>query len=92
LRYDEPFYYGLFRNHLFMLMFDRSQGIRFTQSPSGGGINKELETTNPAWDFQYILPKYEVTKEYQFRLRAVYRPRCGREEIRQEFEKWREGK
>ena len=71
-------------------MFDRTEGIRFTQSPSGGGLNKENQTTNPAWDFQYLLPRYEVTKEYQIRLRAVYRPRCSRDEIRQEYEKWRE--
>src|SRR5438105_4898450 len=53
LRFDEPFYYGLSRNHVMILMFDRTEGIRFTQSPSGGGLNKENQTTNPAWDFQY---------------------------------------
>ncbi len=90
LRYDEPFYYGLFRNHIFILMFDRTEGIRFTHSPSGGGINKESQTTNPAWDFQYLLPRYEVTKEYQFRLRAVYRERCSRDQIRHEYETWQE--
>jgi len=89
LRFDEPLYYGLFRNHVFILMFDRSEGIRFTHSPSGGGINKEQQTTNPAWDFQYLLPQYEVIKEYQIRLRAVYREKCARDLIRQEYENWR---
>ncbi len=92
LRFEKPYYYGLFRNHVYILMFDRTEGIRFTHSPSGGGINKQIQTTNPAWDFQYLLPRYEVTKEYQFRLRGVYRPRCSRDEIRQEFEKWRDRK
>jgi hypothetical protein len=63
LRYEEAVYYGLFRKHIFILMFDPTEGIRFTHSPSGGGLNKEAQTTNPAWDFQYILPKYEVKKE-----------------------------
>src|SRR5438094_356952 len=90
LRYDEPFYYGLFRKHIAILMFDRTEGIRFTQSPSGGGTNKELQTTNPAWDWQYLLPRYEVTKEYQFRARAAYREKCSREQVRQEYQTWRE--
>jgi len=89
LRYDEPFYYGLFRQHLALLMFDRSEGIRFTHSPSGGGLNKERQTTNPAWDFQFILPKYEVNQEYRFRARLAYRERCGRAEVLREVEAWR---
>jgi len=95
--YDEPFYYGLYRNHVFLLMFALDKGlpdkshIRFTHSPSGGGYNKELQTTNPAWDFQFILPTYEVLKEYGFRCRVVYRERCGRDEIRKEVAKWNAG-
>jgi hypothetical protein len=89
LRYEEPFYYGHFRNQIAILMFDRVDGIRFTHSPSGGGVNKDEGTTNPAWDFQYIIPKYEVKKEYEFRARLAYRPRCGRAEILKEVESWR---
>jgi hypothetical protein len=91
LRYDEPFYFGLFRGMTVILMFDRTQGIRFTHSPSGGGTNKERETTNPAWDFQYLLPKYDVLKEYGFRARLVYRERCSRAEVVREYEAWRAG-
>jgi len=82
-------FYGLFRRHLFLLMFDRSAGIRFTHSPSGGGTNKELQTTNPAWDFQFIIPAYDVLRDYGFRARAVYREHCSRQEILQEFTNWR---
>jgi hypothetical protein len=88
-RYDEPFYYGLFRKHIAILIFDRTEGIRFTHSPSGGGFNKDQQSTNPAWDFQYILPKYEVNKEYGFRARLVYRERCDRSEVLKEVEKGR---
>jgi hypothetical protein len=70
-------------------MFERSDGIRFTHSPSGGGVNKEAQTTNPAWDFQFLVPRYEVKKEYSFRARAVYRERCSRAEVLKEFESWR---
>ena len=89
LKFDEPFFYGLFKKHLFLLLFDRSEGIRLTHSPSGGGFNAELETTNPAWDFQFIIPTYEVLQEYGFRARAVYRERCSRHEVLQEFADWR---
>jgi hypothetical protein len=72
-----------------MVMFDRAEGVRFTHSPSGGGYDKAADTTNPAWDFQYVLPKYEVMAEYGFRARLVYRERCPRGAIVAEHEKWK---
>ena len=81
LRYDEPFFYGHYRNQLFLMMFDRAEGVRLTHSPSGGGPNAPLQTTNAAWDFQFILPAYEVLHDYSFRARAVYRERSSREEV-----------
>jgi hypothetical protein len=89
LRYDEPFYCGYFREMVMILMFDRIAGIRFTHSPSGGGVNQERQSTNPAWDFQFLIPNYEVNKEYHFRARLAYRPRCSRDEILREVEAWR---
>jgi hypothetical protein len=89
LRYDEPFYYGLYRGQAMILMFDRTAGIRFTHSPSGGGVNAERQTTNPAWDFQFLIPGYEVKKEYAFRARLAYRPRCSRADILEEVLAWR---
>src|SRR5262245_34496497 len=90
LRYDLPFYYGHFRNQTAIFMFDRTAGIRFTHSPSGGGINAPRQASNPAWDFQYIIPKYDVKVEYRFRARLAYRPRCAREEIEKEYRGWQE--
>lgn len=85
LRYTDPLYYGYFGTHVFVLMFDRAEGIRFSHSPSSGG---PPSFPNPAWDFQFIIPGYEVGREYGFRLRAVYRERCSREEILREFALW----
>ena len=89
MRYELPLFYGTFEKLTFALMFDRSEGIRLTHSPSGGGRNAELKRSNPAWDFQFIIPEYEVLEEYQFRARAVLRPECGSEEVVEEFETWR---
>ncbi len=58
-------------------MFDRTEGIRQTHSPSAGGANPELMTSNPAWDFQFVIPNYEITREYSFHARAVFRERCS---------------
>ena len=89
LRFDEPLFYGLFRGHVLILMFDRTEGLRFTHSPSGGGTNAAAQTTNPAWDFQYILPRYEVAKEYELRARVIYRERCPRADVLKEYAKWK---
>lgn len=89
-RFTKPFYYGNFDDFTVAYLFDRSEGIRFTHSPSGGGVNRARETTNPAWDFSYLVPEYEVAREYGFRMRAVFRPRCPRAEVEQEFARWRE--
>lgn len=89
LRFREPFFYGLFKGHVLVVMFDRTEGIRFTHSPSGGGANKEGDTTNPAWDFQLVVPKYDVMVDYGFRARILYRERCSRADIAGEYSRWR---
>lgn len=89
LRYDVPLFYGLYGRHIFILMFDRTAGLRLTHSPSGGGFNTAAQTTNPAWDFQYVLPQYEVNKEYELRARLIYRERCGRDAVLKEYDAWR---
>ncbi|MSU64153.1 MAG: hypothetical protein EXS31_17470 [Pedosphaera sp.] len=87
LRYAAPFFYGYIgTTHVFILMFDRTEGIRISHSPSSGG---PPSAPNPAWDFQFIIPKYDVAQNYSFRARAVYRERCSPEEIEKEFTDWR---
>jgi hypothetical protein len=90
LRFDLPFFYGNFGDLIWIVMFDRTDGLRLTHSPSGGGGNPERRTTNPAWDFQWIISPYEVLTPYDLRIRTVLRPRCSREEIIAEYNQWRE--
>ena len=91
-RFDLPFFYGHFDDLVWIVMFDRAEGIRFTHSPSGGGVNTERKTTNPAWDFQFLIQKPEVQKDYGFKVRTVLRPKCSREAILAEFSKWKEAR
>lgn len=89
VRYDLPLCYGLFEEHVWLLMFDRTDGIRFTHNPYGGNGDVQRRSTNPAWDFQFLIPNYEVGEEYGFSARALFRPRCSREEILEEYQRWR---
>ncbi len=82
LAYTRPFYYGLRGQMVCAIMFDRTQGIRFTHSPSGGG------TGNPAWDFQWVIARCEVDREYVMRARVVYKQWEGEDEILREYERW----
>jgi hypothetical protein len=81
-RYTRPFYYGRFHNMALAFFFDSSEVIRLTQSPTGGG------NTNPAWDFQYLIPDPKIGKEYSFRARMVYKPFAGNQDLMQEFDSW----
>lgn len=89
MRYYLPLHYGFFEEHIWIVMFDRTEGIRITHSPSGGGTNTQLRTTNPAWDFQLIVPEYDANTEYSFNARVVFRPRCSREEVLREYQRWK---
>jgi hypothetical protein len=91
-RFDQPFFYGNFDDLIWLVMFDRTDGIRLTHSPSGGGVNNAMQTTNPAWDFQFLVQNPEVMKEYSFQVRTVLRPRCSREALLTEFVQWKENK
>lgn len=94
LRFDEPFFYGRVRDLVLIFVFDFPRWqegepeLRFTHSPSGGGYNGDKQSANPAWDFQWVIPRYEILQEYRFRARLICRPRCSRQEIVREVEQW----
>lgn len=75
-RYSEPWYYGISHGMALVLMFRERDEVRFSQSPSGGG-----KGGNPAWDFQWFIPKYEVGKRYRFVMRMMYLPFQSPEQI-----------
>jgi hypothetical protein len=65
-------------------MFDRPDGIRFSQSPTGGG------ESNPAWDFQFLIPGFETDRAYGYRARMVYKPFVDRQDVVSEYRRWRD--
>lgn len=76
-RYSEPWYYGVSHGMALALLFRAKDQIRMSQSPSGAGPG------NPAWDFQYFIPDYEVGKRYQMVMRAMYLPYHSPEQVKQ---------
>jgi len=74
-RYSQPWYYGRSHGMALVLMFRPKDEIRLSQSPSGGGQG------NPAWDFQYFVPKYSLGQRYQMVMRAMYLPYESPEQI-----------
>lgn len=77
-----PVYFGSYHNMAFAYFFENAEGIRFAQSPTGGG------PTNPAWDFQYIIEQPKVGHQYSFKCRLLYKPYVSGEDILQEYRLW----
>ena len=74
-RFDEPFYYGRLGQMVMVLVFDQPNWLRFFCSPSGGGGSLRSGETCPAWDFEWVIPEqdYEVGRQYDLRVRLVYK-------------------
>jgi hypothetical protein len=79
-RYDEPWYYGVSHGMAYVQLFRTRDRVLLTQSPSGGGQG------NPAWDFQFFIPDYEVNRPYTLVVRAFYFPYRSPDQVSQAIE------
>jgi hypothetical protein len=75
--YDEPWYFGVSHGMAYVQMFRPKDQARLSQSPNGGNNPPK----NPAWDFQFLIPNYEVGKRYQMVMRAAYIPYESPEQV-----------
>jgi len=89
-RYAMPFFYGRFRNMVLIYPFQPQPEtvVRFAHSPTGGGQSPGSDQHNPAWDFQLIVPDYQVDRPYKLQMRVVYKPWAGRGDVLAEVEKY----
>ena len=91
-RFDEPFYYGRLGDMVMILIFDTPRWLRFFCSPSGGGRSLLPGQTCPAWDFEWVVPEssYRVNREYQLRVRLVYKRFVSDEDVVREVRRAQE--
>lgn len=89
LEYGEPFFYGRVGNMVLIYVFADNPCLRFAHSPSGGGDTPDGIDTNPAWDFQLIVPDYQVDAEYALRLRVIYKHWVNRDNVIEEVRRFR---
>ena len=84
VRWAEPFYYGVWRGHAYIVMFDTQHDLAMYagQSPLGW---------NP-WDFQMIVHEPKVGSEYRLRTRMVFDQFKGRDWVLDEYKKWQSQK
>lgn len=83
IRWLRPYYYGRWRDQVYVVMFRTRELLRFAMSPSGGGQG------NPAWDFQMLVSGVVPDQEYRIEARCVVDRWQGQEWVEQQVEAWR---
>ncbi|MFM8478209.1 MAG: hypothetical protein ACKOEO_20685 [Planctomycetaceae bacterium] len=66
----------------------RSDGIRLTHSPSGGGFDSARRTSNPAWDFQFLIRNPEINVARGFAVRTIPGPAIDRDALPDMVAEW----
>jgi hypothetical protein len=87
-RFTRPFYYGRAAHGMVLiLMFDKASSqveqIRFSLFKF-----KVPKHPRPAWDFQYVVHKFEKGQEYGFKCRLVWKRFISAQDCLEEYEEW----
>jgi len=85
---QKALYYGRFDYMVLIYMFEKGDWVIPYMSPSGGGYNKELGRSNPAWDFRYYMTGLTPGEEVVLRHRVVYKPFVSNEDVLAEYDAW----
>ncbi|MFQ5808042.1 MAG: hypothetical protein ACE5JM_00360 [Armatimonadota bacterium] len=89
-RYDPKyaFYYGRFRDMVYMQMFPPRCGVIFYMSPTGGGRQADGRP-NPAWDWRGPLVPSALAEGWAtLRMRVVYKKYVSDDDCLDEYIKW----
>lgn len=89
-RYDPryAFYYGRFRDMVFIQMFPPRCGVIFYMSPTGGGSQPDGRA-NPAWDWRGRFDTSAAQGEWgALRMRVVYKKYVSDDDCLHEYLKW----
>ena len=88
LRYGAPFFYGRVHDMVLIFIFRPNPWLRFAHSPTGGTRTAAGDDSNPAWDFQLVMPETEALKGMALDLRVVYKQWAGRDDVLREVRNW----
>jgi len=75
------FYYGLYYDYAFVMMFKQPQKVKLAYSPHGGGTQPAW---CPAWDYILWLPDAETDRWFAWDLCLAVKPFCSREDVLEE--------
>lgn len=73
---------------MLIYIFEPCASIRFAHSPDGGGATSDGRDSNPTCDFHLLVPHPRVGQEYGFRMRLVYKPWAGRQDVLDEVRRY----
>jgi hypothetical protein len=79
--FDYPFYFGMIRSMMFLIMADDYLGFRFFLSPSGAGASLVPGESSPAWDFEWEVDQLEVDEPRVLHVGVVYKRPTVTEEV-----------
>jgi hypothetical protein len=82
VRWERPYYYGRWRDRVYLVMFRTRELLRFGMSPSGGGAG------NPAWDFQILVPGVQPGQEVRLEARCIVDSWQGRGWVEEQARAW----
>jgi hypothetical protein len=94
----KPFYYGLIDGDhdlattndtlAYVMMFDQTTTIRFAMWNFVRDAAGHADPHRPAWDWQFLIQKPVLGRQYRYRARLVICPFVSRENILQIYEEW----
>jgi hypothetical protein len=82
-RWAEPFYYCLWGEYAYIVMFETDHDIGMY-----AGYNRPPASWNP-WDFQMIIHEPEIGSEYGLKVRIVFDKFEGRDGVLAQVRKWK---